>query len=201
MTFGADGFFGYGACSTKAEASHDAICRCVAGNQAVWWSTYSLEHLPPKGEINKEDIIHQLQSRHSSWKDPVIPKVIQKVSIDTIYPTWTTPDLPTWERGGVILVGDAAHALQPSSGQGVSQALEDAEMLGMLMAKYLSRKTSSDEEAIQLASRSYCQIRMPRLKRISDYAKSLGNMKRKKGILSEWMMYFFIWLGGRCIPN
>ena len=199
MTFGADGFFGYGACSIKAGTSHDAISRCVPGTQAFWWSTYALEHLIPREEINKDDIVHQVLPRHSGWKDPVIQKVVKEVSsIDTIYPTWTTPDLPTWEKGGIVLIGDAAHALQPSSGQGVSQALEDAEMLGMLLAENLGRKTISDQEAIRLAAKSYCKIRMPRAKKISDYTKRLGDMKRKKGFMGEWMMYTFIWLGGEC---
>ena len=149
-------------------------------------------------DIDKEDIIRQLQSRHSSWNDSVIQKMIQEVSIDTIYPTWTTPDLPTWERGGVVLVGYAAHALQPSSVQGVSQALEDAEMLGLLIGENLKRRACSEKEAVQLAAKSYCQIRMPRVKKVSDYAKLLGNMKRKKSIAGEWLMYFFIWLGGKC---
>ncbi|QDV44181.1 FAD-dependent urate hydroxylase [Stieleria neptunia] len=32
----------------------------------------------------------------------------------------------TWHRGNVIMIGDAAHAALPTSGQGVAQALEDA---------------------------------------------------------------------------
>ena len=197
MTFGADGFFGYGACSTTSETSHNAVSTCSPGDQAVWWSTYALENLPSKGEIDKDDIIRQLQSRHSSWKDPVIQKVIQKVSIDSIYPTWTTPNLPTWERDGVVLVGDAAHALQTSSGQGVSQALEDAEMLGMVIARKLESGPASETEALQAAAKSYCELRMPRVRKISDHAKKLGDMKRKKNLVVEWMMYFFMWLGGK----
>lgn len=38
--------------------------------------------------------------------------------------------LPTWTKGKVILIGDAAHAMLPTQGQGASQALEDAEALG-----------------------------------------------------------------------
>lgn len=201
MTFGADGFFGYGACSPTPEASHDAVSTCNPGNQAVWWSTYALEHLPSKGEIDKDDIIRQLQSRHSSWKDPVIQTVIQKVSIDSIYPTWTTPNLPTWEKDGVVLVGDAAHALQTSSGQGVSQALEDAEMLGMIIARNLKSGFASEKKALQAAAGSYCELRVPRVRKISDHAKKLGDMKRKKNLVVEWMMYLFMWLGGKWYPS
>lgn len=37
--------------------------------------------------------------------------------------------LPRWVRGRAILVGDAAHAMLPTQGQGASQSFEDAEAL------------------------------------------------------------------------
>lgn len=40
------------------------------------------------------------------------------------------PRVPTWHKGRVIIVGDAAHAASTSSGQGASMALEDAVTLG-----------------------------------------------------------------------
>jgi FAD-dependent urate hydroxylase len=39
------------------------------------------------------------------------------------------PTVPTWHRGRVVLVGDAAHATSPSSGQGASIAIESAVQL------------------------------------------------------------------------
>ena len=37
--------------------------------------------------------------------------------------------LPTWTRGPVALLGDAAHAMEPNLGQGAAQAVEDAQAL------------------------------------------------------------------------
>ena len=37
--------------------------------------------------------------------------------------------VPTWHRGPVVIIGDAAHAPAPSSGQGASMAIEDAIVL------------------------------------------------------------------------
>jgi 2-polyprenyl-6-methoxyphenol hydroxylase-like FAD-dependent oxidoreductase len=43
--------------------------------------------------------------------------------------THDLPHVPVWHRGPVIVIGDAAHAPSPSSGQGASMALEDAVIL------------------------------------------------------------------------
>ncbi|SPO01420.1 related to salicylate 1-monooxygenase [Cephalotrichum gorgonifer] len=42
--------------------------------------------------------------------------------------------LPRWVRGRTILIGDAAHAMLPTQGQGASQSFEDAEALQAFLA-------------------------------------------------------------------
>ena len=39
------------------------------------------------------------------------------------------PELAHWFKGRVLLMGDAAHAVAPHSGQGASMAIEDALVL------------------------------------------------------------------------
>jgi 2-polyprenyl-6-methoxyphenol hydroxylase-like FAD-dependent oxidoreductase len=43
--------------------------------------------------------------------------------------THDLPRVPTWHRGAMVIIGDAAHAPSPSSGQGASMAAEDAVVL------------------------------------------------------------------------
>jgi 2-polyprenyl-6-methoxyphenol hydroxylase-like FAD-dependent oxidoreductase len=43
--------------------------------------------------------------------------------------TYDLGHVPTWSRGRTVIIGDAAHAPSPSSGQGASMALEDAVVL------------------------------------------------------------------------
>jgi salicylate hydroxylase len=43
--------------------------------------------------------------------------------------------LPTWSRGRATLLGDAAHAMPPFTGQGAVMALEDAVVLGRAAAE------------------------------------------------------------------
>ncbi|KAJ5656712.1 hypothetical protein N7507_008662 [Penicillium longicatenatum] len=74
-----------------------------------------------------------------SWVSKGYLEKMKKTFAD--FPTWVTdifkhsPDLGLWQlrdlhRGRVILIGDAAHAMLPTQGQGASQAIEDAEALG-----------------------------------------------------------------------
>jgi len=59
-----------------------------------------------------------------------------------VWPFYVIPKLPSWSSDArrVLLVGDAAHALPPSSGQGISQAVEDVVMLALLLGKGMSGK-------------------------------------------------------------
>ncbi|KAK4497777.1 hypothetical protein PRZ48_010430 [Zasmidium cellare] len=61
-----------------------------------------------------------------------------------VWPFMKMPSLPRWfsETGRIILIGDGAHALPPSSAQGVNQALEDAWSLGLLLDTFSHQETS-----------------------------------------------------------
>ena len=43
--------------------------------------------------------------------------------------TYDRPHVPTWHSGRMVIIGDAAHAPSPSSGQGASMAMEHAVVL------------------------------------------------------------------------
>jgi 2-polyprenyl-6-methoxyphenol hydroxylase-like FAD-dependent oxidoreductase len=47
----------------------------------------------------------------------------------TVTDIYDSPPLKHWHRGGIVLVGDAAHPSLPNMGQGTSQAFEDAAVL------------------------------------------------------------------------
>ncbi|KAL8635735.1 MAG: hypothetical protein Q9228_006804 [Teloschistes exilis] len=209
VTFGAHGFFGYGASTVAPQSNHFAMCTAPRGDEAVWWSTYETTDAPDTRNFDKEDILRQLKARHGGWKDPTIKQIVDEAVIDSVYPTYITPELPTWQTRGLVLVGDAAHAMQPSSGQGAAQGLEDAQVLSMLLAHYLERHFSLSAaragrqvpatagEAIDQASKKYYEIRKPRVKRIVHRAKQMGDTKRKKRLVEEWITYFILWVIGK----
>lgn len=204
--FGGNGFFGY----FFSNSAEDALNRdspyhiCEPGDSLAWWSTYEIEECPDHKNIDKADVTRQLQKRHKEWKDPAIQKILASLEVERMYPTWTSPPIPTWERDGVILVGDAAHALPPSSGQGSSQALEDVEALALILAHHLrngggktSGSTSEAHKSIFKATAAqYMAIRQPHVSKILQAAQENQNKKREMSNIQEYMMYGFLKIVG-----
>ena len=78
------------------------------------------------------------------------------------------PAIPTWHRGRVVLVGDAAHAVSTSSGQGASIALESAVTLARCL-----RDGSSPEAAFA----AYEALRRDRVRRVWELGKRGASSK------------------------
>ena len=53
----------------------------------------------------------------------------------THHATVSAPGRPKWNRGRVLLAGDAAHGMPPFIGQGGNQGLEDAAAIATLVAE------------------------------------------------------------------
>lgn len=68
-----------------------------------------------------------------------VGEVTRNVDLEriSIWPFATIPELESWtsKAGLVTILADAAHAIPPSTGQGVNQALEDAYTLSLILSR------------------------------------------------------------------
>jgi 2-polyprenyl-6-methoxyphenol hydroxylase-like FAD-dependent oxidoreductase len=98
--------------------------------------------------------------------------------------TYDLGHVPTWSRGRMVIIGDAAHAPSPSSGQGASMALEDAVVLAQSLR---------DHADVPAAFAGYESARRDRVERIvaagarSSSSKIPGPVGRR---LQELMLRF-----------
>ncbi|KAI8716595.1 FAD-binding-3 domain-containing protein [Fusarium sp. LHS14.1] len=202
FVFGGSGFFGYFFSeSSSSDSERDSPSHiCEPGDSLAWWSTYEIKECPDPKSLDMDDVMRQLRERHDMWKDPVVQSVLKSAHIQNMYPTWTSSELPTWECDGVVLLGDAAHALPPTSGQGASQALEDCEAFTLFLAHNFGIRSGQDEplnhaslkQAINKAAKQYMDLRQPRVRQILKAAQKMQNSKRTMGAIQEYAMYTFM---------
>ncbi|KAI9325552.1 hypothetical protein DFJ73DRAFT_869211 [Zopfochytrium polystomum] len=81
----------------------------------------------------------------------------------TIYDLET---LPVWHKHNCVLVGDAAHAMVPFTGQGCNVALEDTDVLATLLARFPTHPRT----AFQL----YQDLRYDRVRKAAEAARAQG---------------------------
>src|SRR5215216_4795744 len=82
--------------------------------------------------------------------------------------THDLPSVPTWHRGPMVIVGDAAHAPSPTAGQGASMAAEDAVVLAQCLR---------DLPDLPEALATYEGLRRRRVERIVAQAARTGSAK------------------------
>ena len=78
--------------------------------------------------------------------------------------------LPTWILGSTALVGDACHPTLPHLAQGAAQAIEDAAVLGVVLA----RLPDTDPKAINKALQIYEMVRKERAEVLVEWAAESG---------------------------
>ncbi|PQE15534.1 salicylate hydroxylase protein [Rutstroemia sp. NJR-2017a WRK4] len=85
---------------------------------------------------DEEATVKFLQSNNELFPE-IVQNAVSKIDFKTInvWPFYVVPQLEKWHSEGcrVVILGDAAHAIPPSAGQGVNQAFEDVYALGLLL--------------------------------------------------------------------
>lgn len=100
-----------------------------------------------------------------------------------IWPYMRMPLIRRWfsHQGRVIIAGDCAHALPPSSGQGVNQALEDAHSLAMILVSLTDGSNElrhSQPEYVRRLLSSWQKVRQARIDSIFEWVNGSQNVDR-----------------------
>ena len=81
----------------------------------------------------------------------IVQRAVSEISPENInvWPFYVVPKLDTWSstHGRVVILGDAAHAIPPSAGQGINQAFEDVYTYALIVA---NRNRDSIEKALRI---------------------------------------------------
>jgi FAD-dependent urate hydroxylase len=156
MVFGKRAFFGY----------------AVHPSGEIWWFAN-----PPRAEeptraelaaIGTECWREMLLDLFAGDASPAVEIIRSTPGKLAGWATYDLPSVPKWHRGSMIIIGDAAHATAPSSGQGASMAIEDA----VVLARCLRDLPDTGQ-----AFAAYERLRRGRVERIVAHGARTSNSK------------------------
>lgn len=157
---------------------------------------------------DKATLKNMLVDRHcgstSMW-----PKAVQescrsaKAESLAIWPFYSAPILESWISSGgrVILLGDAAHAMPPTGGQGAAMAFEDAASLSLCFKKLTARSSEFGTLDISADLHAWQERRMKRVEQVKAFTSQGGDVRRAttgwvQMVIKEWLMWMVLWYRG-----
>jgi len=156
MIFGKRAFFGYAA---------------APGGQVWWFANLPQRSEPARGEaeaISNAQWRQRFAEIYAADAGPALELIAATASFAPMTPIHTIPHLKRWHTGRMIVVGDAAHAPSPTSGQGASLSLEDAVLLATSLR---------DIQPAAAAFAHFEAVRRPRVEKIIKAAARINNNK------------------------
>ncbi|KAL5321394.1 hypothetical protein ACEPPN_009352 [Leptodophora sp. 'Broadleaf-Isolate-01'] len=133
----------------------------------------------------KTKLVHgPLKDVEGDWGTFLKKLVIDSDSVK-FYPIYKLPLRGTWFKGRCLLLGDAAHAMQPHAGQGLAMALEDVFLLSRLFQSL--PVTSAQKSTRQIFTR-FDELRRPRVEMFYKAAAE-GGERRKR--MPSWKLTMF----------
>jgi salicylate hydroxylase len=107
-----------------------------------------------------------LRHEFAGW-DPRIGALLKQVDKTFRWALYDREPLPTWTKGRLTLLGDAAHPMLPHLGQGANQSIED----GIALATILQR---ADRASVPAALVAYERLRRERVAQVQRGARENG---------------------------
>ncbi len=155
-----------------------------------WYAAATAIEAQPDAEMGRKK---ELEAMYQDWF-PSIPELIMATDETNILTTdlYDRPPTQPWSQQNITLLGDAAHPMLPTMGQGACTALEDA----YVVAKCL--KEQSDPIA---AFQQYESLRFPRTKAIVEQSLQSSKMGELSNPLAVGLRNTLMKVMGSAISN
>ncbi|KAL9076918.1 MAG: hypothetical protein Q9161_000551 [Pseudevernia consocians] len=125
-------------------------------------------------QADRDEVVRIFSRNTESWPE-LVRSAIENIDKDTIntWPYYAVPRLEKWASpsGRAVILGDAAHAVPPTTGQGVNQAFEDVWMLALLL------KDLGEGVELEDALEFWQRWRQERVDGILDLTKAMNNKR------------------------
>ena len=129
---------------------------------------------PGNPRFEGEQLAQEMQARLEKYTGPVAElKDLIRDPAAVVYRPMEPVLLPSpWMKGRILLIGDAAHTTTPHLAQGAAMAIEDAVLLGELLAR---------DEPLESLLEEFMRRRFKRVKFVVDSSIQIGEWE-----MEEW---------------
>ncbi|KAI1612438.1 hypothetical protein EDD36DRAFT_236733 [Exophiala viscosa] len=118
----------------------------------------------------------------ANWGEP-IQALLSEIQRPERWALFDHLPAPTYVKGKVVIMGDAAHASTPHQGQGAGMAFEDSFVLSGVLGKVLGPSREGAEASastvnakIEACFRAYDAVRRPRTQKLCKTSREMGEM-------------------------
>ena len=184
-----------------------ALTPCTRSGDSIYWFFSREVTIPGSGytrdgweEHGKKEVGEFKATMHGFLKDvqgdwgDLLMRVVDQTEVVKFYPVFRLPLGGRWFRGRCLLIGDAAHAMQPHASQGVSMALEDVFLLSQLLHK--------SDYSLEDVFRVYDEKRRPRVNEMHKTAERNGTVRKSTSgwrlMVNEVMISGALWFYQTC---
>ncbi|KAK2612695.1 hypothetical protein QQS21_001312 [Conoideocrella luteorostrata] len=175
------------------------VMSCSVEGDQLFWGVSKEVPLPASGDSRdgwevkrekevadfKNNLLELLKNARGEW-GVVLRSIVNETTAVKFYPTFELPSGGKWHKGRCLLLGDAAHAMSPHAGQGLSQAVEDVFMISRLLA--------DPSRPLENVFTTYDAVRRPRVNEITKLAASNSDVRRKTNEWGLWFKELVIWI-------
>ncbi|KAF9876366.1 salicylate hydroxylase [Colletotrichum karsti] len=116
---------------------------------------------------------------------------------------WKEDEIQWTGDGNIVLIGDAARLMLPTSGQGTGFAIEDATVLASMLLKHNTSSSTSEKATSKLdndfkaALEEYAKLRRPRSEKMATMAAWIGSV----GLGATWYNRLLRYSSARLSPG
>ncbi|TGD59507.1 FAD-dependent monooxygenase [Flavobacterium humi] len=143
----------------------------ISDTKVYWFAVVNSK----KDQTEETDLASLFGEFHSDMLDLILATPKEQIIVNDII---DLKPISKWQDGNSCLLGDAAHATTPNLGQGACQAVEDAYVLGKLLAQGMPFEQGCKE---------YEKIRVKKAHSIVNTSWALGKMAHFENSAGIWL--------------
>lgn len=175
-----------------------AVIPCSASRSELLWFFSKAAPIPESGDSRdgwevkrKEEVANykdELRGIISEGKGDfvgLLRAILDATKAVNFYPIFKLNEGVRWHKGRCLLLGDAAHAMSPSAGQGTSMAIEDAFML--------SRLLENPDTPLSSAFKAFDALRRPRVEELGRIALRNTSIRKPSSAWGLWVKEWALW--------